>query len=383
MIRVTRYLTRMMLFLLAVLATGVALLALENGLQNAFQANPWLNALILSVTLLGVANSFRLVLRLRPEIGWLEEYQAGGESSKMPRLLGSLANMLSEKRDRRLSLSAMAMRSITDGLSDRLQEDREISRYLVGLLIFLGLLGTFWGLLGTVSAVGGAVGDLNVVGADIATAFANLKAGLKGPLDGMGTAFSSSLFGLSGSLVLGFLDLQAGQAQNRFYNGVEDWLSSSTRVTGGVVASGIETGEASMPAYLQALLEQTAENLDNLQRTIANAEERRRTSDSTLLSLAEKIARLTDQMKAEQSLLIKIGEHQVLLQPIMSRLAEGLERGQFGIDDATQQHIRSIEVLLHHLRGDLAEGRSGTVQEIRSEIKLLARTIAALAEEAS
>ncbi len=382
MIRVTRYLTRMSLFLLAVAATCLALLVLENGLQGAFQANPWLNSLILTVTIAGILNSFRLVVRLRPEIGWLEEFQAGGFSERQPRLLGPLANMLSERRERRLSLSAMAMRSITDGLSDRLQEDREISRYLVGLLIFLGLLGTFWGLLGTVSAVGGAVGNLNVVGADIATAFANLKAGLKGPLDGMGTAFSSSLFGLSGSLVLGFLDLQAGQAQNRFYNGVEDWLSSSTRVTGGVVASGLETGEASMPAYLQALLEQTAENLDTLQRTIANAEERRRSSDTTLLSLAEKISRLTDQMKAEQSLLLKIGENQVALQPIMSRLAEGLERGQFGIDEATQQHIRNIEVVLHHLRGDLAEGRSGTVQEIRSEIKLLARTIAALAEEA-
>jgi hypothetical protein len=382
MIRVTRYLTRMMLFLLAVTATGLALLVLQDGLQGAFEANPWLNSLILSVTLAGILNSFRLVLRLRPEIAWLEELQAGGEGTWQPRLLGPLANMLSERRDRRLSLSAMAMRSITDGLGDRLQEDREISRYLVGLLIFLGLLGTFWGLLGTVAAVGGAVGDLSVGGADIATAFANLKAGLKGPLDGMGTAFSSSLFGLSGSLVLGFLDLQAGQAQNRFFNGIEDWLSSSTRVTGGVVATGLETGEASMPAYVQALLEQTAENLDTLQRTIANAEERRRSSDSTLVTLAEKISRLTDQMKAEQSLLLKIGENQVALQPTMARLAEGLERGQFGIDEATQQHIRNIEVVLHHLRGDLTEGRSGTVQEIRSEIKLLARTISALAEEA-
>jgi chromosome segregation ATPase len=149
-----------------------------------------------------------------------------------------------------------------------------------------------------------------------------------------------------------------------------------------VVATGLETGEASMPAYVQALLEQTAENLDTLQRTIANAEERRRSSDSTLVTLAEKISRLTDQMKAEQSLLLKIGENQVALQPTMARLAEGLERGQFGIDEATQQHIRNIEVVLHHLRGDLTEGRSGTVQEIRSEIKLLARTISALAEEA-
>src|SRR5690606_4518129 len=155
----------------------------------------------------------------------------------------------------------------------RLDESRDLSRYMVGLLIFLGLLGTFWGLIQTIDSVGKVIANLSFASGDLGTVFQELQAGLESPLSGMGTAFSSSLFGLSGSLILGFLDLQAGQAQNRFYNELEDWLSSITRLGS---AGPVSDGEASVPAYVQALLEQSADTLDRLQRTIERGEESRR-----------------------------------------------------------------------------------------------------------
>ncbi|MEL0144704.1 MAG: flagellar motor protein MotA, partial [Alphaproteobacteria bacterium] len=171
-----------------------------------------------------------------------------------------------ERKDS-LSLSTLSMRSLLDGIASRLDESRDLSRYTIGLLIFLGLLGTFWGLLQTVSSVANVIAGLQVGGGDAVTIFNDLKTGLEAPLSGMGTAFSSSLFGLAGSLLLGFLELQAGAAQNRFYNDLEDWLSTATRVSGGGALS-VGEGDQSVPAYIQALLETTADSLDNLQRTV-------------------------------------------------------------------------------------------------------------------
>ena len=182
-------------------------------------ANPALNSLIITVLMLGIGYIFRQVLILKPEVAWLESFQTNRPASDAvaePVLLAPMARMLGERKGK-LSLSALSMRSLLDGIDARLDETREISRYLIGLLIFLGLLGTFWGLLGTVSAVGDVIGSLSVEGGDIGMMFGNLQQGLQAPLTGMGTAFSSSLFGLAGSLVLGFLELQASQAQNRFY----------------------------------------------------------------------------------------------------------------------------------------------------------------------
>jgi hypothetical protein len=386
MTRVTRYLTRMVLFVAAV---GIVILMLLQGVLHAFSANPGLNGVILGTALLGIIYNFRMVLMLRREINWLEAFRSdrqvlSANAPLPPRLLAPLANMLGEKRER-FSLSALSMRSLLDGLGTRLDELREISRYLIGLLIFLGLLGTFWGLLGTIASVRDVVGALGFSGTnDVASAFDDLKRGLEAPLGGMSTAFSASLFGLAGSLALGFLDLQAGQAQNRFYNDVEDWLSSATRLSSGALGTSLEAGEGvggTPSAYLQALMEQTAENLEALQRTIATSEERRRGSEAALLDLTDKLSRFTDQMKAEQSLLLKIGESQMQMRPIMNRLADAIEGGQMGLDEQTQSHIRSMDVLLQHIRQELGEGRLQSTAEIRNEIKLLARTISALAEE--
>ena len=367
------FLTRMTVFLgIVVVVAGV----LFEVLQRSFMANPLLNGLILGVLVLGVAYIFRQVLSLYPEVQWIETFrrnQPGLSVQAPPKLLAPMATMLGERQSR-LTLSALSMRTLLDGISSRLDESREISRYLIGLLIFLGLLGTFWGLLQTIFSVGAVVQNLSAGEGDVVAVFEDLKAGLQAPLTGMGTAFSSSLFGLAGSLVLGFLDLQASQAQNRFYNDLEEWLSSLTRLTSGV---DVGDGGQSVPAYVNALLEQTAESLDNLQRTLARGDETRSSVDGRLLDLTEKLAMLTDQMRAEQALLVKLAESQLDMKPVLQRLTEITGHGESAIDEATRTHIRNIDVCLMRVLEETVSGRTQMVNDLRSEIRLLARTIAA------
>ncbi|MGH7035216.1 MAG: flagellar motor protein MotA, partial [Stellaceae bacterium] len=251
------------------------------------------------------------------------------------------------------------------------------SRYLIGLLVFLGLLGTFYGLLETVQSVKGVIGGLAVGPSDVARAFQDLQARLETPLSGMSTAFSASLFGLAGSLILGFLDLQAGLALNRFYNDLEEWLSGWTRLSAG----GGEGGEMAAPAFVQALLEQTADGLDRLQRILGRGEESRITANNNLITLTERLAFLSDQIRAEQGLLVKFGEQQGELRPVLQRLADSSAGTAF--DEEARGHLRNIEVHLVRLTEELAQGRGDAVQEIRSEIRLLARTMAALAKESA
>jgi hypothetical protein len=373
-----RYLTRMAVFLVATLAVAVGLYA---PLTAAFMTNAALNGVIVLVLLVGVGYAFRQVWLLNIEVHWLDTIRTqrpGLSVASPPKLLAPLAAMLGGDRQRRLSLSATGLRSILDGISARLDESRDISRYMIGLLIFLGLLGTFWGLIETIRAIADVIAGLQVdAGGDLSQIFANLKQGLEAPLSGMGTAFSSSLFGLAGSLVLGFLDLQASQAQNRFYNDLEDWLSGATRLSSGI---GSGDGDQSVPAYIQALLETTADSLDNLQRTIAQGETTRARSEAALSTLADRMTTLTDQMRTEQDLMVRIAENQSALRPVLQRLAEGQPAGG-GMDEATRNHIRNVDVHLARLLEDSASGRAQMTQELRSEIRLLARTIAALAEE--
>jgi hypothetical protein len=291
MTRPHTYLIRMLLFLAAVCVLGAVLF---DKLAIAFANNPPLNGLIGFVLLAGIVWNLHQVLRLSPEVRWIEIFRMAPEraaTAVQPRLLAPMASMLVARADHgaertRLTLSAAITRGMLDSLSSRLDESRELSRYTTGLLIFLGLLGTFWGLLLTVGSVSDVIGSLSVGSGDINAMFEQLKAGLARPLHGMGTAFSSSMFGLSGALVLGFLDLTAGQAQNRFFNELEEWLASLTRVSGGVLGE----GEAAIPVYVQALLEQTAENLEALQRIITRGEEGRAASQAALVTLTERMA---------------------------------------------------------------------------------------------
>ena len=372
MTRPQRYLYRMLAFLVVV--AGVLVLLLPT-LIGAFDANPLLNGLIIGVLGVGVAYAFRQVVILYPEVRWIEQFRNDDShmpSESPPQYIAPMATMMAERRGR-LSLSPTSMRTLLDGIASRLDEARDISRYFIGLLIFLGLLGTFWGLLQTVNSVSGVIGNLTVGSSDMSAVFDELKSGLQAPLSGMGTAFSSSLFGLAGSLILGFLDLQASQAQHRFYNDLEEWLSGLTRLSSGI-GIGIGEGEGSVPAYIQALLEQTADSLEELQRTLARGEESRMSTGDSLNKLTERLSTLTDQMHTEQA------ENQRNLAPVLSRLADAASGG-FGMDDATRNHIRNLDVYLTRLVDEVSSGRTESVREIRSEIKLLARTIAALAEE--
>jgi len=379
--RSRRFLIRMTLFLVLVSALAVVL---GRELVSAFMGNPAVNGVILGILIAGIAYIFRQVLLLDPEIDWIESFrhhQAGGDSvaarNPTPKLLGSLARMLGAQQGRRVSLSASSLQALLDGIASRLNETRETSRYLIGVLVFLGLLGTFYGLLETVRSVGGVIGALNVGSSDLARAFADLKSGLESPLHGMGTAFSSSLFGLAGSLVLGFLDLQAGQAQNRFYNDLEEWLSTYTRLSGGSLG---DAGDGSVPAYIQALLEQTADSLENLQRILARSEESRIGANATLVSLTDRLGVLGEQMKAGQMLMVRLAENQLELKPSLTRLADVVENS-LGHDDVLRSHLRNIEAYIARLSEDLVQGREQTVQELRGDIRIIARTIAALAEE--
>lgn len=379
MARPQRYLTIMAVFVAAVAAVAALL---SPALLHFFMGNPAVNGVILGILLAGIIYIFWQVALLNPEVRWLEAFrrnQASLSREDMPPMLAPMATMLADRRGGRISLSAMSLRTLLDGIGARLDERREASRYLIGLLVFLGLLGTFYGLLETVQSVGGVIGSLSVGAGDVGRAFGELKNNLAAPLGGMSTAFSASLFGLAGSLVLGFLDLQAGLAQSRFYHDLEEYLSSYTRLSGGGPVGG--DGDVAVPAFIQALLEQTADSLENLQRILGRGEESRIAANANLLTLTERLTTLTDQMRAEQNLLLRLAEQQVELKPVLQRLADATASGPLGHEE-TRGHLRNIEVYLARLAEDVTQGRGEATQEIRSEIRLLARTIAALAEEA-
>ncbi|MGH6832990.1 MAG: flagellar motor protein MotA [Methyloceanibacter sp.] len=276
-------------------------------LRASFMANPGLNALIIGVLLVGIVYAFRQVLRLYPEINWVNNFRIsdpGITSDKTtPVLLAPMATMLRD-RTGHLSLATGAMRSLLDSVASRLEEQRETTRYLVGLLIFLGLLGTFWGLLQTVSTVGTTISTLDTNAGESVMLFDQLKEGLAGPLKGMGTAFSASMFGLSGSLILGFLDLQAGHAQSRFYNELEDWLSGITE---------LQLADAPGAA---GLAPQVRFALLDMQRSLSDLNDKvelRLLNDNTgdaVKDLAAGVDKLIRQMRAEQKVVREWADEQ-------------------------------------------------------------------------
>jgi uncharacterized protein YukE len=277
----------------------------------------------------------------------------------------------SDGRDVRApTLSTGAMRGMLDGIASRLDESRELSRYMTGLLIFLGLLGTFWGLLKTVTSVSEVIGNMTLGNGDMNLMFEQLKSGLEKPLAGMGTAFSASMYGLSGALVLGFLDLTAGQAQNRFFNELEEWLAGLTRLSSGALSE----GDASVPVYVQALLEQTAENMEGLQAVLSRDQDNRSQINQALQTLNERLANLADATRGSQNLMVRIADSQSALGPLLQRLSEARQ------DDSTREHLRSIELLLQRLVNESEQGRARSTAELRNDLRLLTRTVAALAE---
>ena len=377
MTKPTNYLVRMLIFL--VLVYGVAAI-LSPQLAPFFLANPLINTVIVAVEVFGVAWNLRQVQRLYPEAAWVEHFRRSRQPLQQatpPVLLAPMARMLQGRADgeRRITLSGTAMRTLLDGIASRLDESRELSRYVTGVMIFLGLLGTFWGLLHTVSSVAAVINGMSLTGGDANSMFAQLKAGLAQPLAGMGTAFSASMFGLSGALILGFLDLTAGQAMNRFFNELEEWLAGLTRLSTGLLGG---DGEVSMPAYMQALMEQTAENMESLQRVLARGEDARVQTNTTLHGFSERMGTLADTLRANQQLMAKVAEAQIAMGPALNRLANTSGETH---DDIARAHLRNIELLLSRLINEAEQGRSQSTAELRSDLKILTRTIAARSEE--
>lgn len=268
-------------------------IVLAGPLAAAFAATPVFNGVILAVFALGLAVNLAQVLRLQREVRWIEGFRRAGPDrppSGRPVLLAPMAKMLGKNEGKPRSLSTASTRNLLDSIYLRLEEQRDLSRYLIGLLIFLGLLGTFWGLLITIGSVSQIIAGLSA-GTDAAAMFEQLKDRLQEPLGGMATSFSTSLFGLAGSLVLGLTDLFCARAANRFYNELEEWLSGMTRLSAGGIGG---EGEASVPAYVQALLEQTADGLERMQRAIVESERERRGAAEQMGELAAQLGRLAE-----------------------------------------------------------------------------------------
>jgi hypothetical protein len=280
-------------------------------------------------------------------------------------LLAPMAAMLGERQDQ-IRLSPTAARAVLDGIASRLDERRELARYMIGLLIFLGLLGTFWGLLQTIGAVADAINSLQVTAGDAIQMFAKLKGSIEGPLKGMSTAFGASLFGLSGSLVLGFLELQASQAQGRFHTELEEWLARATSLSG----SGLSPGQ-SVPAYVEALLERNAEGVDGLVRALQRIEESRQSQAVSNATLVERLAALAETMRAQQNLLARFTELSIELRGAVSRLSERAAAAESD-REASLGHQRIIEGHLARLVEESLRSRSALSEELGRTVERLA-----------
>src|SRR5215470_196281 len=313
------FLVRMTVFLILV---GLVVVVLYKQIVVAFMANPGLNALIVGVLLIGILLGFRQVIRLFPEVNWVNSFRLadpGLALERPPVLLAPMAAILGDRMGR-MAISSTTMRGILDSIAARLDEARDISRYMTGLLIFLGLLGTFWGLIETVGSVGKVIENLKV-GGDAGSIFDSLKEGLAAPLGGMGISFSSSLFGLAGSLVLGFLDLQTSQAQNRFYTDLEDWLSTTVRDLGA-------GGESATPA-LAAPSGELRGAIERLKESIAESGSSR-AATTAMANLAEAIQGLVHHMRTEQQMIRDWVDSQAEQHREIKRLLEMLVRENVG-----------------------------------------------------
>jgi len=311
------FLVRMLVFLIL---CGLIAFVLQRQIITAFMANPWLNGLIVGVLAIGIILSFARVIRLFPEVSWVNSFRRadpGLAVAREPTLLAPMAAILGGERVGRVAISAQTMRAFLDSLATRLDEGRDISRYLTGLLIFLGLLGTFWGLIETVTSVGSIINSLKV-GGSADSVFDALKEGLAAPLGGMGISFSSSLFGLAGSLILGFLDLQTSQAQNRFYTNLEDWLATTVQDLGG----GAIGAAAAVP-------NEVMDALDRLRQSIADAGSSKATT-LAMANLAEALQGLVQHMRSEQQMIRDWADAQAKITGDIRRFLEVLARESVG-----------------------------------------------------
>ena len=314
------FLVRMLVFLIL---CALIVIVIHQQIWVAFKANPPLNALIIGVLLIGIALAFRQVIRLFPEVNWVNSFRLadpGIAVERPPVLLAPMAAILGD-RFGRMAISMPTMRSILDSIAIRLDEARDISRYMTGLLIFLGLLGTFWGLIETVSSVGNVIQGLKP-GSDAGNMFDSLREGLAAPLGCIGISFSSSLFGLAGSLVLGFLDLQMSQAQNRFHTEVEDWLASTVRDLGAEPLNPVSAPTPNPSTEIRIAIERLREAMMDAGSGKA--------ATTAMANLAEAIQSLVNHMRAEQQMIRDWVDSQADQHREIRRLLEQSNRERVG-----------------------------------------------------
>ncbi|CTQ31443.1 biopolymer transporter ExbB [Jannaschia rubra] len=360
-----------MLLVLGLVGAGVTLAYPQ--VAPIFAANPWLNGTIIAVFVLGVLACFAQVFQLFSSVSWIEgfaENRPGHDITRPPGLLAPLASLL-RSRSARSQISSTSSRSILDSVGARMEEARDITRYIVNTLIFLGLLGTFWGLATTVPAVVDTIRSLNPESGEGGVAvFGRLIGGLESQLAGMGTAFASSLLGLAGSLVVGLLELFAGHGQNRFYREMENWLSSITRV--GLVGDG---GEETIDQYsLAAVLDHMNYQMETLGDMFAKAEAGRLTSDARMASLSDAVADMAARMEsggATAAALNRVAEGQENIVAVL----EGGSGGEGGIDAESRMRLRSIDVQLLKVFEEMQQGRQSAIDDLRGDLSALTRTL--------
>lgn len=367
----TRQIITMLLIMVIVVALGYLLFPTVSPI---FLVSPYLNGFILSVFVFGVLASFWQVRALFSAVGWIEGFaldRPGYEFVKAPRLLASLAALLSDSRSRK-SINSSSASSILDSVSTRLDEARDVLRYIVNLLIFLGLLGTFYGLATTIPAVVDTIRTLAPTeGGSSIDSFDNLMSGLEKQLGGMGTAFGSSLLGLAGSLIVGLLEIFAGHGQNRFYMELEEWLSSITKVgIGGDDAAGIDG------SVISELMGQTTHQIDSLKELVMRGEEQRMRTDGRLASLAEAISVLAKQISNQSR--GKGGSDPEVLERIaggQDRIVEALGNMGEGMDAEARMRLRNIDVQLLRVLEEMSSGRQDSIAEIRQDLATLIYTL--------
>lgn len=362
--------------LLVCILVGAGAWVIHGMIVDILRTNPVLNGVIALVFVVGVLSCFWQVWILAQSVYWIENFvrgTPGTEDMSPPRLLAPLAALL-RSRSARMSISASSSRSIQDSVVQRIDEARDITRYLINLLVFLGLLGTFWGLATTVPAVVETIRSLapqeGESGLDV---FGKLMGGLESQLGGMGTAFSSSLLGLAGSLVLGLLELFAGHGQNRFIRELEEWLSSITRL--GFAGD----GEGSDQNALGLLVDHMAQQMEELQALQVQTETNRFHSEARIAELVDAMTQLTEKMDAERGqavLLRRIAEGQ-------EKLLETLQATEGGtVDPESRMRLRSIDVALLRILEEMAAGRQETLSDLKSDIAQLTSAIRQLGRTA-
>lgn len=361
----------MTLFTVALLAVC---LAVYDKLIGAFLSNPYFNSGILVTLTFGVAAAYRQISRIDKSVVWIHGFKGSTQlPSDPPFLLVPLASVL-QKNDAMPYINATSLRAMLDGVFTRVDESRDLSRYLMNVLILLGLLGTFWGLLQTVSGIGTVIGGLSVGEGDLKTVFDGFKDGLRRPLLGMGISFSASLFGLASSLILGFLDLQTGRAQNVFCSELEEWLGRRSSIS----ESLLQHGGATSPAYQEALVSTLSEQLERLQKTMRLSHENQLAEQSHLRSLAETVSSLNDNVKSQHVLLSKLTQLQTETTPALSQLTEVIVTSNAS---RVEEHVRSVDISLKEISQKLSNSAETQTSELRDELRTIAKILAAEAQK--